>query len=124
MTVIGFTEELSVCKVRDASEIDFSRKFCFACKAAEELSLVCLTDSVPENAVCREDGWKIFGIEGVLDFSLIGVLSKITSILSENGIGVFAVSTYNTDYILTKKENYEKSLRCLEKAGYTIRSAE
>ena len=51
----------------------------------------------------REDGWRAFRIQGVLDFSLIGILSKITSILAEHSIGVFAISTYNTDYIFVKE---------------------
>lgn len=53
-----------------------------------------------------------------MDFSLLGVLAGIASILSENGISIFAVSTYNTDYIFTKKENYEKALAVLHEAGY------
>ena len=59
-------------------------------------------------------------IEGVLDFSLIGILSKISAILAENRIGIFAVSTYNTDYILVKEENFEKALSVLEDCGYRI----
>ena len=46
-----------------------------------------------------------YRIEGVLDFSLIGILAKISTCLAENGIGIFAISTFNTDYILTKAEN-------------------
>ncbi len=53
-----------------------------------------------------------------MDFSLLGVLAGIASILSENGISIFAVSTYNTDYIFTMKENYEKALAVLHEAGY------
>ena len=56
----------------------------------------------------------------MLDFSLVGVLSKISALLADNGIGIFAVSTYNTDYILTKKENYERALETLARAGYGV----
>lgn len=59
-------------------------------------------------------------IQGVLDFSLIGILSKIATILAEHEIGIFAVSTYNTDYILTKGEQYEKALKVLAETGYEI----
>lgn len=59
-------------------------------------------------------------IQGVLDFSLIGILAKITGILAENNISVFAISTYNTDYVLVKKENYQNALEILEKSGYEI----
>ena len=74
----------------------------------------------PEITIERDDDWKGFRIQGILDFSLIGILSRISSLLAEAEIGIFAVSTYNTDYILTKKENFESALEVLRKAGYTI----
>ena len=61
-----------------------------------------------------------FRIEGVLDFSLIGILSKLSSILAEHKIGIFAVSTFNTDYILVKEENFERALSVLAEAGYSV----
>ena len=72
------------------------------------------------NTIERDDGWKAFRIQGVLDFSLIGILSRISAILAENKIGIFAVSTYNTDYILVKKENYQRALKALETEGYMV----
>ncbi|MBR5975192.1 MAG: ACT domain-containing protein [Clostridiales bacterium] len=110
----------SVCKVSDASGIDLKDEFVFVGKTDEELSLVCRTEAVPGNTTERDDGWKAFRIEGVLDFSLIGILSKISGILAENEIGIFAVSTYNTDYILVKEENFERAMEALEKAGYEV----
>lgn len=120
MEIKAISQDFSVCKVEDFSKIDFTREFYFVGKTDEELSLVCLTDAVPENTTRQDDGWKAFRIQGVLDFSLIGVLSKISGILAENKIGIFAVSTYNTDYILVKKENFEKALSALEAEGYRI----
>ena len=72
----------------------------FIGKTDEEKSLVCITSEVPENTIQRDDGWKAFCIHGVWDFSLIGILAKIATILADNGISIFAVSTYNTDYRL------------------------
>lgn len=95
-------------------------EYSFIGKTDEEKSLVCITRDVPSNATEVDDGWKAFRIQGVLDFSMIGILSKISGVLAENKIGIFAISTYNTDYILTKKENYEKALRALADAGYDI----
>lgn len=92
----------------------------FIGKTDEEKSLVCITNEVPANVIQRDDGWKAFRIQGVLDFSLIGILSKIATILADNGISIFAVSTYNTDYVLIKKENYQKGLDVLQGAGYKI----
>ena len=114
--------KLSVCKVSGVSDIDLAADFYFVGKTDEELSLVCRTEDVPENTLEREDGWRAFRIQGVLDFSLIGILSKISGILAEHEIGIFAVSTYNTDYILVKEENFEEALRVLSLEGYVIQS--
>lgn len=86
----------------------FESEYSFIGKTDEEKSLVCITDEVPANVIQRDDGWKAFRIQGVLDFSLIGILAKIAAALADNGISIFAVSTYNTDYVLMKRENYKK----------------
>lgn len=120
MEIMKIDYSFSVCKIKDLSKVDFTKEFCFVGKTDEEISLVCITENVPDNITHRDDGWRAFRIQGILDFSLIGILSKITSILAENGIGIFAVSTYNTDYILTKEENFSKALKLLDEAGYKI----
>lgn len=112
--------DFSVCKVQDYSLVDFNEEFIFAGKTDEENSLVCRTDKVPPNVSEREDGWKAFVIRGILDFSLVGILSAISGILAENKIAIFAISTFNTDYVLTKAENYRRAAEVLSRAGYTI----
>lgn len=112
--------DLTVCKVKSENDIDLSSKFYFIGKTDEEYSLVCITDDTPDNTTECEDGWKGFRIQGVLDFSMIGILSKISTVLADNKIGIFAVSTFNTDYILVKEENFEKTLNALSSAGYSI----
>jgi hypothetical protein len=112
--------DLTVCKVKSEEQLNLSNKFYFIGKTDEEISLVCITEDTPIDTIEREDGWKAFRIQGVLDLSLIGILAKISSILAEKKIGIFVVSTYNTDYILVKKENYQKALTVLEEEGYTI----
>lgn len=112
--------KFSVCQVEDYSLVSLSSEYVFIGKTDEENSLVCMTDAVPENVIRRDDGWKAFCVQGVLDFSLIGILAKIAAVLADNSISIFAVSTYNTDYILIKKESYEKALAALGAAGYTI----
>ena len=115
---------LSVCKVRNVSDIDLSAEFYFIGKTDEELSLVCKTEDVPEGTTARDDGWRGFRIQGILDFSLIGILSKLSGILAEHKIGIFAVSTYNTDYILVKKENFRRALEVLSAEGYSIENSD
>ncbi len=112
--------DFSICKVTDYSKVNIAAEYCFTGKTDEENSLVCLTEDVPANTLERDDGWMAFRIQGVLDFSLVGILSEITGILAEDKIGIFAISTFNTDYILTKKENYQKALDILDAEGYKI----
>lgn len=111
---------LTVCKVTSELDIDLNKEFYFIGKTDEEISLVCITEDTPINTTERDDGWKGFRIEGVLDFSMIGILSKLSNILADNKIGIFAVSTFNTDYILVKEENFDKALKVLASAGYDI----
>lgn len=120
MEIKRFEEKFSVCKVKDASGIDLNDSFCFVGKTDEELSVVCMTDKVPANTTHRDDGWRAMRIQGELDFALIGILAKISGILAEHKIGIFAISTYNTDYILTIEANYEKALAVLMEAGYKV----
>lgn len=120
MEIRKLKEDFSVCKVIDYSQVDLNSEFCFTGKTDEENSLVCVTGRVPRNVTERDDGWKAFRIQGILDFSLIGILSKIAVLMAENEIGIFAVSTYNTDYILIKKDQFEKALEILSAAGYAV----
>ena len=120
MTIKKLDYSFSVCKVKDYSTVNFDSEYYFIGRTDEEYSLVCITENVPDNVIERDDNWKAFRIQGVLDFSLIGILSQISNLLAENQIGIFAVSTYNTDYILTKKDNYHRALKILSDAGYII----
>ena len=120
MEIKKIRQDFSVCKVMDYSLVNVNAEYCFIGKTDEENSLVCITSDVPSNVIQRDDGWKGFRIQGIFDFSLVGILAKIAEILAENGISIFAVSTYNTDYVLMKKENYQKALDILERSGYVI----
>ena len=120
MKIRKIHQEFSVCQVEDYSLVNLDSKYCFLGKTDKEKSLVCVTSDVPSNTIQRDDGWKAFYIQGILDFSLIGVLSKITTILANNEISIFAMSTYNTDYVLIKKENYQRALNILKSSEYEI----
>ena len=120
MEIKRIHQDFTVCQVKDYSLVNLDSEYSFIGKTDEEKSLVCITSEVPENIIQRDDGWKAFCIQGVLDFSLIGILAKIATILADNGISIFAVSTYNTDYVLIKKENYQKALEVLQTTGYKI----
>ena len=110
----------TVCKVAKVADINMDSDIYFIGRTDEEISLVCLTEDVPKSTLERDDGWRGFRIEGVLEFSLIGILSKLSTILAENKIGIFAVSTFNTDYILVKADNYVRAMDVLNAAGYDV----
>ena len=120
MEIKKIDHNFSVCQVEDYSLVNLNSEYSFIGKTDEEKSLVCITDEVPANVIQQDDGWKAFRIQGVLNFSLIGILAKIAAALADNGISIFAVSTYNTDYVLMKKENYQKAVDVLKALGYMI----
>lgn len=120
LRMVALEPDFSVCKVEDYSRLDLGQPFVFTGSTDEEKSLVCPTAIVPQNTVERDDGWKALRIMGILDFSLIGILARISSVLAENRIGIFAVSTFNTDYIFVKKSDLGKSVKALEDAGFSI----
>ena len=112
--------EFTVCKVEDWSQVDLDDPLCFAGRTDRERSLVCRTERAPDNTLEREDGWGAFRIAGKLDFSLVGVLSDISGILANAGIGIFAASTYDTDYILVRSEDMDRALDALASSGHNI----
>ena len=98
-------------------EIVYKQEFYSITKTDEELSIVVNEDvNILSNIV--EYNWKAIKIVGTLDFSLIGILSKISTILAQAEISLYALSTYNTDYILVKDDKLEKTTKVLEQNGY------
>lgn len=86
-------------------------------RTAAELSVVCPDGAVPEGARV-ERGWAILALEGPFPFDLIGVLAAFLVPLAEAGVGIFALSTFDTDYVLVKRERLEAALEALSSAGH------
>lgn len=120
MQIKGLPMDFSVCQLCDTASIDMTKEYWFWGKTDEEMSLVCPTRDVPLQTIRREDGFRAFRIEGVLDFSLIGILAQISKLLADRKMGIFAISTYNTDYILVKSERYVEALNALKEAGWEV----
>ena len=120
MELKALPQAFAVCKLNDMTGVNLNSAFCFLARTDEELSLVCEEGCLPPNTAACEKGWRAFRIQGVLDFSLIGILSKISTILADNGVGIFAVSTYNTDYVLIKAGQFDSALELLRRAGYSV----
>ena len=90
-------------------------------RTQDELSIVCPTSATHHiEKIETEHGWRCIQVTGVLDFGLTGILYALTKPLAEHKIPVFAVSTYNTDYLLVKEEQLEKASEVLGLAGYTF----
>jgi len=85
----------------------------------EELSLV-LPDSVEVESKKSATGWACFKVEGPLEFGLVGILAGISSTLAEAGVSIFAVSTFDTDYILVKRKQLQVAKEALTSAGYQV----
>ena len=114
-------QDFTVCKIDSIDKVDFTRDFVFLSKTDDEISLVCESAFVPSTVIASEAGWKALKISGILDFGMLGVISKISSLLAKEGISIFVVSTYNTDYILVKAASFDKCVQTLACNGYTIK---
>lgn len=110
----------SVCRVGSLDAIDWSGPLTFVGRTPEELSLVCETARIPASASARQDGFAALRVAGVLDFSLIGVLSRLTGILAAEKISVFCVSTYDTDYLLVRQESLNQAVSALRAQGIDV----
>ena len=113
MTLEVLTQKFTVCKVQTLPPELLEAPFCFVGKTDRELSVVCETSRAPADAIAREDGWRALRVTGTLDFSLVGILSELSGILAEAGVSVFAVSTYDTDYILVKEQQLRQAAEAL-----------
>lgn len=112
--------DFTVCKICNIDEVDFTNEFVFISKTDEEISLVCDSSVTPHNAIAIEAGWKALKFTDNLDFGMVGVIAKVSNILSMASISIFVVSTYNTDYVFLKSSDFEKSISLLENSGYII----
>jgi hypothetical protein len=88
-------------------------------RTPDELSVVCRQDAVPEE-VEHEAGWRCICVAGVVPFSAVGVLASLTAPLAAERISVFAVSTFNTDYLFVKNQDYDRAVSALRRAGHSI----
>lgn len=96
----------------------YGREFCSVTRTHREVTVVCEEDLVPPGASKKEDGWVCLELEGDWDFSITGVLASITAPHSE--VSIFAISTFETDYVLVKKSFLKKAFHALQGAGIQI----
>ena len=115
--------KFSVCKVENLRAVNFNVPWLFVGKTDVEISVVCLTADVPHATLAREDGWRALRVAEPMNFGLTGVLAGISTVLAQAGISIFAVSTFDTDYILMKADKLAPAMEALEAGGYTVERA-
>ncbi len=109
---------LAVCKLNDVMGLNLSAPFFALAKTDDEVSLICPSEQTPQGCIAIEDGFCGFRVSGSLDFSLVGVLAKLTVPLAKEGISIVTFSTYDTDYLLVKEADYPRAVKVLTAAGY------
>ena len=107
----------AICRL--APDTEAPARYFSVTRTPEELSVVCAESDVPAGAPC-EPGWCVLQVAGPLDFNLTGVLAAIAVPLAQAGVSIFALSTFDTDYVLVKDENLERALEALRTAGHGV----
>ena len=120
MELETISADFSVCQLSSLERVDWTRPFVFACRTDEELSLVCEAGYEPAGAARVEEGWRMLRFRGTLDFGQVGVVAALSAVLAWAGISIFVVSTYNTDYVLVKKDVFGQARGELERHGYRV----
>ena len=122
LTLVFLPDRYAVCRLGGDDPVPdwaYSRGFVSITRTQEELSIVCLQDSVPPNVTCRRD-WRCLKVDGPLDFAQAGLLASLAGPLAEEGIPVFVVSTYDTDYLLVSELQATRAAEVLSDAGHRI----
>jgi hypothetical protein len=117
-----FNNKYGICQLKHDEDIPnwLNREHFYSItKTSDELSIVCVQDTIPNSIKCEKE-WRLLKIEGKFDFSLIGILASLASILAKAGVGIFAISSYDTDYILVKDKDIEKAVRALSNGNHQV----
>lgn len=122
LTMKLLEERYGVCRLESSEPVPSwagGGGFLSVTRTEDELSVVCAQSAIPEGVKCEKD-FRILKILGPLDFSLVGILASISSALADKGISIFAVSTYDTDYILVRDSNIDSAVGALKAQGYAV----
>jgi uncharacterized protein len=121
MQLLVMKDRLAVCRLSAADPLPVWAwgPFCSLTLTSEELSVVCVESAVPENLPC-ERGWRAIQVRGPLDFALTGVLASLTGPLAQAGVSIFAISTFDTDYVLVRAETLDRAADVLRAAGHEV----
>jgi hypothetical protein len=122
LTLTLMPDRLAVCRMAGDADLPawaFGPGFFSVTRTADELSIVTREDAPPPG-ILHEPGWRCLKLEGQFDFALTGILSSLATPLADAGVGIFVMSTYNTDYILVKQADLTQAVAALQAAGHTV----
>ncbi|MBY0355356.1 MAG: ACT domain-containing protein [Rickettsiales bacterium] len=119
MRLLRLPDRYAVCRLRTwpTKPPETSGACYFLARTADEISWVGPQSEIPSEAEHIESDWRALRVAGVLDFSLTGILARLTTLLANANIPVFAVSTHDTDYILVKEQYWLAAIQALEEGG-------
>jgi hypothetical protein len=122
LSIMVLPDHFAVCRLAPDAPVPSwvaATTFFSITRTADELSIVCRQDAVPEGIKC-ERGWRCLRVAGTIDFAVVGVLASLVTPLAEAGISVFAVSTFDTDYLLVKENVFDKAVAALRQMGHKV----
>lgn len=115
--------DYSICRLSSQAvvpDLGVGNEFVSVTRTEDEVSIVCPTSRVPEG--CREEGpWRCLKVRGPLDLGLVGVLASLAKPLAEAAIPIFAISTFDTDYLLVTRKDLGRAVDVLRRSGVTVR---
>jgi hypothetical protein len=125
LTLTALPDSYAICRLAPGQPIPAwaiaAEGFVSITRTADELSVVCSEASAPEG-IAASRGWRCLRVEGPLDFALVGVLGSLAAPLAEAGVSIFAISTYDTDYLLVSEQDVAAAIQALKTAGHTMRT--
>ena len=123
MHIFVIEQPLSICRLPAGREVVIppNAEFFSLTRTEDEVSVVCATGEEPDGARCNGP-WRALAVEGPLDFSLVGVLAALAVPLATAGISIFAISTFDTDYVLVREERLGDAVASLRSEGHTVGS--
>ena len=122
LTLLLLDGRFAVCRLAAADEVPAwagDGTFTSVTRTRDELSVVCAEAAVPEG-IRSEGGWRVFRMEGPLDFGMTGILASVAVPLAGAGVSIFAVSTFDTDYVLVKEGEVPRAIAALRVAGHRV----
>lgn len=125
LTLSLFPDRYAVCRFDSNEPIPSwatRSQFFTVTRTTDELSITCPEADVPRDVTKCERGWRSFKLHGPFEFELTGILASVLNPLAEAGVGIFALSTFDTDYVLVKEKNVEKAIEALRKIGHIVKT--